>query len=154
MYLTGHTAVAVAVVTALGIKNPVAAFGVGWLSHYVVDFIPHGDEEAGEWAERGKNKIGRIAIILAIDCAVLFSIVAAYVAHRGWEWPAAFAAAGSAVPDVLWGLSVVLKRPFIGPLERLHDRGHNFFNVRMPLWLGLVLQAVVAGSLWAWLIFR
>jgi hypothetical protein len=154
MYLVGHAAVGVAFVTAAHIKNPVAAFGVGWLSHYVADFFPHGDEAAGEWAKKGKSEVRRILALVAVDATLLLAIFAVYLSRQGWSWPVAAAIAGSALPDVMWGLDKVFKRTLVRPLERLHNANHNFFDVRMPLWLGVALQAAVAGSLWAWLTLR
>ena len=42
MYLIGHAAVGATLATAVTI-NPLAALGIGFVSHYLVDFIPHGD---------------------------------------------------------------------------------------------------------------
>ena len=88
MYLVGHTAVGIAAATALGVTNPAAAFAVGWLSHYVADFVPHGDEAAGEWAHRGRSPVKRVVVIFLIDLVFVPAGTAYFIAHRGWEWPA------------------------------------------------------------------
>ena len=47
MFLAGHASVGIAITAALGVTNPAAAFALGWASHYLADFFPHGDEFRG-----------------------------------------------------------------------------------------------------------
>lgn len=149
MYLIGHAAVGV--LAASITTNPAAAFGIGWLSHYVADFIPHGDEPLGEWAKRG-NEVKRIGCIAALDLLILSAALSAYVAARGFTPWVLAAAAGSVVPDALWGLELVCKRKLFGPHHAFHHRNHNFFQVKLPLAVGLALQFAVTSGLWWWII--
>ena len=146
MYLTAHAA-AGAAAAGLLTANPLVAFGLGWLSHYVVDFIPHGDEAAGEWVSRG-NEVRRLTLLFSIDALVLAALVAAQVMARGFSWVTLAAAAGSTVPDVLWGLEKLFGRRLFGPLQQLHGRVHNALGLRLPTWLGLAFQACFAGWFW------
>lgn len=148
MYLVGHAAVGMTLAAAT--DDPVLAFGIGWLSHYLADFVPHGDEPAGEWAKRG-DEVRRLFVLLMADGALFLAAFAWFTARRGFHLAAATAALGSFVPDVLWGLEKVRRKPLFGPLERFHAKNHNFFHVRLPLWAGLVGQAALAGGLWTWL---
>ncbi len=151
MFLVGHAAIGMTL--AAGTDNPVLAFVIGWASHYVADFIPHGDEEAGEWVKRG-HEIKRLLVLVGIDGVLLAAAYGWFVMHRGFS-PAPLAAAiGATVPDVMWGIEKVFKRKLFGAHERLHGLNHNFFDVRMPLGVGLALQAAVTCSLWAWLTLR
>ena len=43
MFLTSHATAAVLI--AEQIHSPTLAFALGWLSHYLLDAIPHGDDE-------------------------------------------------------------------------------------------------------------
>ncbi len=153
MFLVGHAAVGVAAVSALGITNPVTAFGVGWFSHYVADFLPHGDEPVGEWAKKG-NEIFRLAFILAFDGALFLGIFGSYIWTHGPSIPLAAAALGSFVPDIMWGTEKVVKRQLFGPLSRFHASNHNFFHPRIPVWVGLAWQGSVTVLLWTWLMLR
>ena len=148
MYLFGHAAVGMTI--AAGTGNPALAFGIGWLSHYLADFFPHGDEALGAWVKRG-NEVKRLLVVLVPDATLVLTAFAWYTAHRGFSLAAAAAAAGSAVPDVLWGLEKVFKRKIFGPHEAFHGRNHNFFHMRMPFALGLAVQGAIAGALWGWL---
>ncbi len=145
MYLIGHAAVGM--ILASGTENPAAAFGIGWLSHYLADFVPHGDEAVGAWAKRG-NEVKRLFALFVADGALFLAAFTWLSAARGFSLPLAAAAVGSFVPDVLWGLEKLAGRRLFGIHERFHNRNHNFFRVHVPLWLGLVLQAAATGGLW------
>lgn len=146
MYLTAHAAVGAAAAAALT-ADPIVAFGVGWLSHYIVDFIPHGDEPAGEWTKKG-NEVRRYLLLSGIDGLVLAAVYAVQVRSHGFSWILLTAVAGSTVPDVFWGLEKLFRRKLFGPLRRLHYAVHNRLHVMLPTWLGLLVQAAVAGWFW------
>lgn len=145
MYLVGHAAVGMTL--AAGIANPAAAFGVGWLSHYLADFFPHGDEEMGEWTRKG-NEVRRLMTLVAVDGVLFLAAFAFMTARNGFSLPLAAAALGSFVPDVMWGLEKVAKRKLFGPHEKLHYANHNFFEIPLPARAGVPLQLAVAAFLW------
>ncbi len=150
MYLIGHAAVGASIVTALGVTNPTAAFCIGWASHYLADFFPHGDEPVGVWAKRG-NEVYRLIAIAAVDGALFLAVFGFFTVRHGFDLVAAAAALGSFVPDVLWGLEKLFKKKLFGFHERFHFLNHNFFHIRLPLWLGIIFQLAVTTSLWWWL---
>ena len=145
MYLIGHGAIGAAIITATGIVNPVAAFGVGWLSHYLADAFPHGDEPVGEWAKRGAEA-WRIAAIAGIDAALLGLILLGLFAARGFSWMIFLAVAGSALPDVMWGLEKALHCRLFGPHERIHKRIHNFLGIRLSLTVGIIAAVAILSD--------
>ena len=145
MYLIGHAAAGV--LLASGTNNPAVAFGLGWLSHYLADFIPHGDEAVGEWTKRG-NQVARLALIVMPDLALIAAALAATFAARGFSPSILAAAVGALVPDVLWGIETVFKRRLFGPHHKFHYRNHNFFHWKIPFGYGLVLQAMVTIGMW------
>lgn len=147
MFLVGHTIVAATIVQAAGINNPVAAFGIGWLSHYLVDFFPHGDEPVGLWAKQG-NELKRIAVIFGIDAAILLGLFIAYIVLDGFSLSLFLAGLGAVVPDVMWGLEMLFKKKLFGPHDKIHSRNHNFLHIHLPYHLALVGQLVVSAVLW------
>jgi len=151
MYLINHAAIGIAL--ASQVSNPVAAFGIGWVSHYLADFFPHGDEGVGEWAAR-KNEIPRILGIVAIDGMLFLGAFAWFSAHQGFSWSAAAAAIGSFVPDIMWGLEKLAGRKLFGIFERLHSWNHNYFKIKLPVFAGVSLQIMFAAALWGWLTLR
>lgn len=150
MYLINHAAIGVALAGAVGATNPVAAFGIGWASHYLADFFPHGDEDAGEWAKR-KNEILRILGMVAVDGVIFLSVFTWFSMERGFFWWAAAAAIGSFLPDIMWGFEMLARRKLFGVFERLHSWNHNFFKIHIPSVAGIPLQVFLATVLWAWL---
>lgn len=161
MQLIGHAAVGITLARAVGATHPVAAFGVGWASHYLADFFPHGDEGVGAWAKQG-NEVARFAGIFLIDGLVVLATFAVYGVSRGATWqdwhswtpllPAALATLGSFVPDLLWGFEKLIKRSLFPRLEKLHAANHNHLKIDLPFRYGMPLQLAVAALLWWWLI--
>ncbi|HCC22293.1 hypothetical protein A2480_00005 [Candidatus Uhrbacteria bacterium RIFOXYC2_FULL_47_19] len=153
MFITAHAAVTVTVATTLGVDQPAATFVLGWLLHYFGDALPHGDESLGEWAKRGRVPAIRIGLMCLIDLAAL-SVALLWCQSQGVLTPAVWAAiVGSAVPDLLVGLELVLGKPITGPLAWLHEAVHRSINFVYSPWIGVPLQVILAGVLW-WLIGR
>ncbi len=152
MFLIAHAAAGAAL--ASSVDSPPAAFIIGWLSHYLVDLIPHGDEAVGEWTKKG-NEVRRFGLVAGIDGLLLAGVLVwLFLGRGGVEWNVLAAAVGATVPDVMWGIEKVAGRTLFGAHRRFHHRIHNYFHVRMPTWLGLSFQAAFAALLWYWLFVR
>ncbi len=151
MFLIAHAAAGAAL--AAPVASPPAAFAIGWLSHYLVDLIPHGDEAVGEWTKKG-NEVVRFGLVAGIDGLMLAGVLAWLFLSRGVEWNVLAAAVGATVPDVMWGIEKVAGRTLFGAHRRFHHRIHNYFRVRLPTAIGLIFQAAFAGLLWYWLFVR
>ncbi|OIO52663.1 hypothetical protein COY93_00795 [Candidatus Uhrbacteria bacterium CG_4_10_14_0_8_um_filter_58_22] len=153
MFITAHAAVSVTVASALGIDQPAAAFALGWVLHYFGDALPHGDESLGEWAKRGRIPAFRMGLMFAVDLVGLAAALL-WCRSQGVLTPAVWAAVvGSAVPDLLVGLELVLRKPVTGPLAWLHEAAHHSINFVYSPWIGVPLQILLAVTLW-WLIGR
>lgn len=146
MFLTPHAAVGAAIATSLT-GNPIISFGIGWLSHYLADSVPHGDERLGVWASKG-DEVKRLLGITAIDAVIWIAVLSYVFLSAGFSSVILAAAVGSAVPDVMWGLEKVMKRELFGPLRRFHGWNHNFFRVNLPLWTGFIGQGIVTAVMW------
>lgn len=149
MFLVGHTA-AGAVIASIT-SELALAFGLGWLSHYVIDAIPHGDECISEWACRG-SYVRRFLAVACLDSALTAAILAMYVIYSGFSAPLLFAVAGSVLPDAMWGIEQVAHRRLFGPLGALHNKVHNCFRVRLTAAQGLSLQGTVVMLAWLYLL--
>ncbi len=150
MFLIGHTAVGILLAESFGADSPVAAFGVGWMSHYLMDAIPHGDEQVGKWA-RTKDRIRRLTMIECVDGLLIAIAAGLFFWRHGFSWSFSAALVGACVPDVMWGLEAVLGRELFGPLCRFHERVHNLLKYRLPLAVGFTYQAIVTIFVW-WLV--
>jgi hypothetical protein len=148
MFLTVHSAIGVAATEAFGVSNPAAAFVLGWALHYIGDAIPHGDERIGDWVLNSDRQVRRAVPFFAGDFMVMTAAFLAYSSTTGFHWHLVAAVAGSILPDVLFGMEMVFRRKVFGPLTDLHLKAHHLTGVRLPLWLGLSGQAVIAALLW------
>lgn len=73
MFLTTHAAAGIFLAQAF--PNPLAVFGLSLASHFVLDFIPHGDETLyhdQEWKEQKKYR--RVVYYNAIDVGLLAAL--------------------------------------------------------------------------------
>lgn len=112
-------------VIALAVKNPYIAVPMAFLSHFIVDIIPH-------WDYGIKNKAGTFSrkfnLLLTSDflISVLAMIILAILspAHKWLIWACMIAAAS---PDLMWAyyrlyIEHLKKRvPRLDPLARVHD---------------------------------
>ena len=152
MYITIHAAIGAAAAAAVT-KDPVAAFGLGWFLHYVADLVPHGDEAAGEWCRRGRSEVRRYALLAGIDGLALAGLLGVDYWRHGLNLVVLAAAAGSVLPDAMWGLETVVGKKLFGPFQRFHSYVHNHFRIRLPWPAGLLLQGGLAAILW-WCLIR
>lgn len=148
MFISVHAAIGVAATSALGVTEPAMAFTVGWLLHYVVDAVPHGDEQLGAWAMRRKKPTRTMALIFSADFLVASLSVAVISLVNGFSWVVLFAAAGSMVPDVLFGFEMVLGRRTFSWLTRFHNAAHKSTSFIYSLKYGLPMQIGLAVLFW------
>lgn len=168
MFLTTHAAVGIAISQHTG--SPLAAFSWAFASHFVLDFIPHGDEELyhdDEWKVRHRYR--RVAIINGIDVVCLLALTL-WAVHKTEQLPTSFMAIGilgSILPDFLEFLFPVIHQRFswlrlvrwmyaitkptgLRYLVRAQNWTHNLLHHKIirsdvPFVVGLVEQIVLVG---------
>lgn len=170
MFLTPHAAVGILIGTQT--TNPIAAFIFSFLSHFVLDLIPHGDQGLAKWV-KAKHTKRRAAGILAADAGVMTLLVASLVQQVNFPHPYVTIAAvmGGILPDVLSGWyeytrdlfpqhrkeRLFAKTGFIARAtrrfffdakflmrhHRVHHKYHWRLGVTIPLPAGIALQAVL-----------
>jgi hypothetical protein len=165
MFLTTHAAVGI--VISQHIDKPLNIFLLALLSHFILDFIPHGDERLyhdEEW--KIKKKYGRVTIISLIDAVLVSLMIIALYTTNDLPRMALISAGivGSIFPDVVnhvlpifhekfnwlfvvrW-LHTLLKKIQLGRFltvhNKLHEFLHNLMKYRMPPKVGLSVQGVV-----------
>lgn len=113
-------------VIALAVKNPYIAVPAAFLSHFVVDVIPHWDygasfKEASVFS-RKFNLFLTSDFLISVLAMVILGIT--FPAHKWLIWACMIAAAS---PDLMWAyyrLYVEHLRkqvPSLGPIARFHD---------------------------------
>lgn len=151
MFLTPHSVAAVALTQA--VTAPGLAFVIGFVSHFLLDLVPHGDDGLNKWILKKKgSRVRKIFYVACIDSLIggsIFLLLWA-VAPRFNFWVAASAALGSVLPDILWGLAELFPKSRI--LEHYKQKHHLWQgSVSDPLSLkwGMILQLfTLLVSLW------
>ncbi len=168
MFLTTHAAAGILI--SHYTKNPYAVFGLAFASHYVLDFIPHGDEDLyhdEEW--RILKKFKRPILVNLVDILGLIGLILWAINHPldTTSKLMMIGIIGSILPDFLSYLFPVihermswlflvrwlysLTKPtglrYIVRLQNwLHDvLHHDIFRHDIPFLAGLTLQVILVG---------
>lgn len=163
MFLTTHAAAGL--LASQKLSTPLIAFLVGLGLHFLMDIIPHGDEE---FAERGRDihhRDNKVLYWSLIDMAVVF-IFAFLIALRkipGDPATMAMGVLGSILPDFFTNLDNqieklisdrrksfftkardwLLLRPLLKRHYKLHSFFHNLINKKISLRYGLLTQVAI-----------
>ena len=164
MLFTTHSIVGAAVGVATG--NPALGFAIGFLSHHVLDSIPHFDQGSfyisrqrapylGKFAESERDGFnGRDWVMLIIDmflAITAFSLILFLNPQKSWLLILA-GALGGLMPDIigsspLWPKKMAEKIKLAGVYRKFHSFFHWTVVSRKFYW-GLVTQAIlIAGSI-------
>jgi hypothetical protein len=150
MTLTTHAAIGAALGSAVG--DPLVGFVLGALSHFLVDMIPHGDNQLADLF-RIHKKYRKVAVAyVTVDAIIAMYMVMAVFLGRTDGTHTAFAAAvaGSVLPDLLVGLSDLLPAKALKKFYKFHFYFHDFFSRRygdVKLKYALAGQALVIAIL-------
>ncbi len=150
MFITTHAAIGALVGAA--VPNRYLAFMLGFLSHFLVDRIPHGDEHMLDGYKSGE-KVRRAIAYVTID-----SVIALYVTlmilsnapvslHVSMKW----GLIGSILPDLLVGVYELTKiKPFFRRFTAFHHKNHHEWIARfrkgkdIPFKWGVAYQVIAA----------
>lgn len=151
MFVTVHTAVGLALTQ--NFTSPLLAAGVAFISHWILDIIPHGDEVLSEklsakgWS---RTKIG-LALGLPDTIVLVISFLAYLILVPPLQPIVMIAAAlGAVLPDILWGLATIIKWQWLQTFDRWHEKTHNLLGRKiLPMWAGFSIQAIIMiAALW------
>lgn len=153
MFVTTHAAIGALVGAAF--PSRAIAFGLGFLSHFIVDMIPHGDEHMLNGYQSG-SKVRRAIAYVMIDSIVAVYITILLISNA----PAGVASAvkwgiiGSVLPDALVAIYEVTKiKPFLRKFTAWHHKNHHHIIGKyrkgrdIPFKWGLAYQVVAAFAL-------
>jgi hypothetical protein len=155
MLLTTHVMVGASLGLLVAPDRPLLAFGVGFLSHILIDIIPHGDADLYENYLNGKQ-VRRAMAYVGTDaaCAVILTLILLNSPlHEAVRGAVSWGIAGGVVPDVLVGAREKLKIQALDGFHRFHFFFHNMVSKRygdVPMWLGIGGQAAVIAGMVQW----
>lgn len=128
MLILAHSTVGLLIGTV--VKNPVLSFFLAWLSHYVLDFIPHSDTGYFKNTEKDWLKNKKVVIWVFIDALLSITLFYLVILKTGFTLSILAGYLGSLVPDILdnspfWS-GTLHKIPLIQwEHKRIHNRFHN-----------------------------
>ncbi len=132
MTLTTHAAIGSAIGSLVG--NPVLGFFLGLGSHFLVDMIPHGDNNIADgYHLHKKKKLGVAYITVDAACAIVFLMSVVSGRPNNDTTNLAFSAAviGSILPDLLVGLKEIFsKNKILKSFYKVHFFFHDCFSRR------------------------
>ena len=143
MFLTAHTSVALLISTK--IINPFLGFILGFISHFLIDIIPHGDEELDQKiiSLNRKEKFIFLTLIGLVD--LFFSLILVYffikysTTNNNVIY---FTVLGSWLPDILWLSIDFFNVKFLGFFIKFHTYMHTLIDYRYPIIYGIPLQII------------
>lgn len=145
MFLTAHASAALWISTQT--NDPLLAFVMGFLSHFVLDAVPHGDESFGKHISNNRRaKYFYLAKVAFVDIVFAATMIAFYFDKR----PAAdrttvsLAVFGSWLPDFLWLANGIIKVKILNFYTKVHDRIHRLINWHFSPVYGVPFQIIVS----------
>lgn len=134
MFLTVHAACG----TLIGQHSNgiLLAFILGIISHYILDIIPHGDDDFGK-----KKSFVALASLDSIFAVILILFLFAQV-NLPHPKIIAWGIAGSILPDITWALEKIIRiRPF-KPITEPNHLMHQIIKKRLSVGHGMILQLI------------
>jgi uncharacterized membrane protein YeaQ/YmgE (transglycosylase-associated protein family) len=131
-------------------SSPLLAFVLGFLSHFILDIIPHGDHDDVEnYVDH--NKLKSIINVIVIDsiAGIIFLILIFTHLHNSTVdvTPIAAGIIGAILPDFLVAFYALNKRRFFR-LNFLHHKIHQLIKFDLPFSMAFILQIILMVVLW------
>lgn len=150
MTLTTHAVIGAVIGQAVG--TPFWAFIFGFISHFLVDMIPHGDTGISDNFRVHKRKRKRAVAYVVIDAVIGLFFVLILANTRDLESIRTFSwgIVGSVLPDLIVGLFEVTKAPMLRWFIKLHFFFHDYFTHKkgdVPLYYAIMAQIVLIAYL-------
>lgn len=150
MTLTTHATLGAVIGHTVG--TPGLAFIFGFISHFLIDMVPHGDTGLADNYKIHKKKRGTALAYVTIDAIVALLFVLLLANTRDIESMTAYSwgIIGGVLPDLLVGIYEVTKTPLLRWFNKLHFLFHDYFIKKkgdVPLYYALLAQVVLIAYL-------
>lgn len=154
MFITVHAAAGALIGTQ--ISNPIIAFIVGFISHLLLDIIPHGDRELGKkffgllnkrLSEEEKFKSMAAYGIIDYLILVFFILYAFKNFYFAKDDGVVWCMIGGILPDLLVAIYILTKTKLLEWFFKFHRWNHYLLIGRMkndiPLKTGIAMQIII-----------
>lgn len=150
MFITTHATIGALVGAAF--PSRALAFVLGFVSHFLVDMIPHGDEGMLDGYKSGA-KVRRAVAYVMIDSVIAVYVILLLLSNAPAEVAPAvmWGIIGSILPDLIVGVYEVTKvKPFFRKFTAWHHKNHHHLIGKyrkgkdIPFKWGVAYQVVAA----------
>ena len=150
MTLTTHATLGAVIAGIVG--NPALAFIFGFISHFAVDIIPHGDTGMSDNFRVHKCKRKRAVAYVLVDGVIAMFFVLLLDNTRDIDSMRTFTwgIVGGVLPDLLVGLYEITKTPLLRWFNTIHFFFHDLIVRKkgdVPLYYALMAQIVLIAYL-------
>ena len=150
MTLTTHATLGAVIGRAVG--TPFLAFLFGFISHFLIDMVPHGDTGLSDNFRVHKRKRKQAVAYVVVDAVVAIFFVLLLANTRDIDSVRTFSwgIVGAVLPDLLVGIYQITKTRLLRWFNTLHFFFHDFFIKRrgdVPLYYAILAQVVLIAYL-------
>jgi hypothetical protein len=143
MFLTVHALAGTLIGQAA--NQPWLGFGLGIVSHFLLDLIPHGDEHLIKDKNLvTKKEIGKMVLLAAVDGLIMLILLFTLIKIRIISLTLTILAGiiGSIIPDFFNGILILLDQKYFKKAIAFHYNLHFLTGKSVSLKVGLLIQAV------------
>ena len=148
MYLTVHAAAGALIGNQ--INNALLAFILGFLSHFILDRIPHKDpaspEDFLESTLKLSKKMKQFIAIVIIDIALLSFLTLLFFKRDIFIYasPVAFGIFGAILPDILAGFYILTGNKYLKKFQKIHNAIHfDHKKINVSIGGGMATQVIM-----------
>lgn len=125
------------------VNSPVLAFILAFISHYLLDVIPHGDTALVKaYRENFKQKAMIYLITFDIFSSIALFFILFFFHKITFSEPVLWGIVGGILPDIMVAIYEITNKYF-RRLHRLHFWTHDRLNWTISLKLGLLVQIII-----------
>ncbi|MBU4347638.1 hypothetical protein KKD19_03505 [Patescibacteria group bacterium] len=140
MFLTVHGSAAILISEH---TNSISlAFILGFISHFILDFLPHENPGLSKWVKKS-NEIKKYFFLALADFSLLTIVTAILFFNTTFTNPHVIIAGifGAILPDVLWGIHKATNWKFLKPYHDFHTWIHSIWEPNLEPYQMAVIQA-------------
>jgi len=129
------------------VSTPILAFVLGFISHFILDMFPHGDEALIKaYRNNFKNRGMLYLIIFDLVSTIILLFLLFYFQKVSFTKTVIWGIMGGVIPDLMVAINEITHKHFCRT-QKFHCWTHakigQKLNWTMPLRLGLLLQLVI-----------
>ena len=148
MFVTVHATVGA--IIGEQTNNVWLAFALSFLSHFIFDAIPHGDQNLLDSQPTKKTKAFKLIKLAAIDLLVMSLALLTYLQFEilRHPLPALVGALGAILPDFISGFAFLRPKGLLLHIQRANEGMHYIFNgFTISILPGVIVQLITLIAL-------